>query len=406
MFGIVDRYVLRQVFKPLLAAMGIGLAMLLAERLVRLLDTTLGKKNSFSMVFELLAYLVPHYLGIAIPAALFLGLLFGFSRLSRDSEVDALMSVGAGLSRLMRPVMILSIVFGAVSLLVLGWLQPVTRYSYRSVMFDVGNVEVFYLAQEGVFMQAGTRTFILDRLNRSDSSFNRVFLFDDMGKDGFETMTATKGQLVTLPGEQRPVLRLNDGNRLRAPRSVNTLETQALPPASVVTFDTVEAPLGRLSSRVFRARGNDERELTLPELISMRNNPPSGATPQSMQAELHKRIVNVVTFLILPMLAVPFAIGRSRSQRGYKFGVALVVVVALHELIEQGAIATKASSISPWLSMWLPFGAVSFFAIWRFYASAFTLKADVLDAVLEQTGAFFGRIFAPLRRRFQTEEQS
>ena len=46
-------------------------AMLLAERLVRLLDTTLGKKNSFGVVFELLAYLVPHYLGTAIPAAFF-----------------------------------------------------------------------------------------------------------------------------------------------------------------------------------------------------------------------------------------------------------------------------------------------------------------------------------------------
>ena len=64
MLTIIDRYVLKQVAKPLVAAMTIGLLMLLAERLVRLLDTTLGKKNSFSVVFELLAYLVPHYLGI------------------------------------------------------------------------------------------------------------------------------------------------------------------------------------------------------------------------------------------------------------------------------------------------------------------------------------------------------
>jgi lipopolysaccharide export system permease protein len=42
---IIDRYVLRQVAKPLATAMAIGLLMLLAERLVRLLDTTLGKKN-------------------------------------------------------------------------------------------------------------------------------------------------------------------------------------------------------------------------------------------------------------------------------------------------------------------------------------------------------------------------
>ena len=56
MLTTIDRYVLRQVAKPLATAMAIGLLMLFSERLVRLLDTTLGKKNSFSVAFELLAY--------------------------------------------------------------------------------------------------------------------------------------------------------------------------------------------------------------------------------------------------------------------------------------------------------------------------------------------------------------
>ena len=99
-FRIADRYVLRQVAKPLVTAMTIGLLVLLAERMVRLLDTTLGKKNSFGVVFEMLAYLAPHYLGLALPAALFLGLLFGFNRMSRDSEVDAFLASGVGVHRL------------------------------------------------------------------------------------------------------------------------------------------------------------------------------------------------------------------------------------------------------------------------------------------------------------------
>ena len=67
MIRIVDTYILRQVVKPLAGAMAIGLLVLLAERMVRLLDTVLGKKNSFAVVFELLAYLVPHYLGSCCP---------------------------------------------------------------------------------------------------------------------------------------------------------------------------------------------------------------------------------------------------------------------------------------------------------------------------------------------------
>ncbi len=123
-YRIIDRYVLTEVLKPLSVALGIGLMVLLSERLVRLLDITLGKKNSFSVVFELLGYLVPHYLGIALPAALFLGLLFGFNKLSKNSEIDAMLAAGISLHRMARPVIHFSILLALVSVFIFGWLQP------------------------------------------------------------------------------------------------------------------------------------------------------------------------------------------------------------------------------------------------------------------------------------------
>src|SRR5882724_5314483 len=189
--------------------MTIGMLMLLAERMVSLLDNTLGKRNSFGVVFEMLAYLVPHYLGTAIPAALFLGLLFGFSRMSSNSETDAFMAAGVGLNRLARPVILLSVALSAVSLLMFGWAQPYTRYAYRTVVFEVQNVEFFYLAEEGVFMQSGKRTFILDTLDRSTNAFNHVFTYEDKDTDGTDTITANHGQLIPVPGSLRPNLHLD-----------------------------------------------------------------------------------------------------------------------------------------------------------------------------------------------------
>ena len=400
MLTIIDRYVLRQVAKPLATAMAIGLLMLLAERLVRLLDTTLGKKNSFGVVFELLAYLVPHYLGTAIPAALFLGLLFGFSKLSKDSEIDAMMATGTGLHRLTRPVILLSVILGAVSLFIVGWLQPETRYAYRSVLFDVKNIEVFYLAEEGVFMQADTRTFILDKLNRSNNTFDHIFVFDYRGPGGSETLTASSGVLIPVEGQKRPILRLNNGHRLKLDRWPTLDSGAKIPQPNITEFATTDTPLGKISDKLFRPRGEDERELTLPELYAQLDAPPQGATRDSMQAELHQRIVNVVTFFMLPLLAVPFAIGRQRSQRGYRFGIALVLIIVFHEIIEQGAVATKASGLSPWISMWFPFGVITVFAIWRFYATCFTLKPDRFGGVIDTFGTSVNRLWLPLVRRF------
>ena len=391
MLTIADRYILRQIVKPLGTAMTIGMLVLLAERMVRLLDTTLGKKNSFAVVFELLAYLMPHYLGLAIPAALFLGLLFGFNKMSQDSEIDAFSASGTGLNRLARPAIVLALLISLAGLMIFGWAQPYTRYEYRSRIFDVKNVDVFYLAEEGVFMQAGTRTFILDELNRSENSFRRVFLFDYRGKGGSDTVTASKGTLIEAPGERRPVLRLENGRNLKIDGWADPAGTQAAPTATAGTFVQADTPLGKVSEKSFRPRGEDERELTLAELIGNLDQPPEGATPQSMRAELHKRAVNILTPALLPFLAIPFAIGQRRSRRAYRIGIALVILVALHETVEQGAIATK-SGASPWLAIWLPFGAVMAFALWRYWQACFVLAPARLDPLLDRFGSWVDRI--------------
>jgi lipopolysaccharide export system permease protein len=119
-----------------------------------------------------------------------------------------------------------------------------------------------------------------------------------------------------------------------------------------------------------------------------------------MRAELHSRLIKILTPLILPVLAVPFAIGRRRSQRAYRFGLALALLVAFHEVIEQGSLATQTGGLSPWLTMWLPFALLTAFALWRFAAVCFLLRRDrlevAIDAVSERVRKWRRRLFPGL----------
>jgi len=83
-------------------------------------------------------------------ASVVLGLLMGFGKMSANSETDAFMASGIGLNRMARPVIVLGALMAALSLLIMGWVQPHARYAYRSVVFDVQNVEGFYLAEDEV----------------------------------------------------------------------------------------------------------------------------------------------------------------------------------------------------------------------------------------------------------------
>lgn len=397
MVPIIDRYVLGQVVKPLFAAMGIGLLVLLAERLVRLLDIVMGKQNSFGFVFEALAYLVPHYLGLALPAAMFLGLLFGFNKMSKDSEIDAFLAAGVGHHQLLRPIIALSGVLAMVSLLIFGWLEPHARYAYRSVIFTVANVEVFYLAEEGVFMQSGTRTFILDKLSRENNSFKRIFLFDYRGDKGAKATTAVDGELIHVPGKPRPVLRLKDGHQLELQSWPSFDKTKPLPDSHVATFDTLDTPLGKLSKKAFPARGRTARELTILELLEEMWHPTRKLPAAGMRGSLHKRLVNVATIFILPFLALPFAMGRRRGQRAYRFGLALVILVAFHEIIQVGVVSVKEDHAGPLLAIWLPFTVLAGFSLWRFWRLSFTLGREWLEPLIDRISDAIAGVFRRLR---------
>jgi lipopolysaccharide export system permease protein len=135
---------------------------------------------------------------------------------------------------------------------------------------------------------------------------------------------------------------------------------------------------------LYRPRGDDERELTLPELARALVDPPADIAMPHLRSEFHKRLVMVASILVLPFLALPFAMGRRRGQRAYRFGIALVILIAYHEVIEQGALITKLAGVSPWLTIWMPFALLAGFALWRFRAVCFSVNPDRMEWLVER----------------------
>lgn len=388
---ILDRYVLQQVGKPLMVSLVIGLLMLMAERFVRILDLTLGKKGSLGLVFEMLSYLVPHYLGLAIPASIFLGLLFGYNQMSRNAEIDACLASGISLHRITRPVIALSLLIALFTIFIFGWLQPYTRYAYRAIKYAVQNVDVYYLAEEGVFMQTSGRTFILDKLDRRNQRFYRIFVFETK-KGKMRTITARSGFLVRQQRDPRPLLVLLNGHQLEIKGIVDPTADK-LPKASSKLFSRAETPIGRKDALTFRPRGLDERELTLPELVATLNTPRKYASVRELRAEFHKRVVSILTILVLPFLAIPFAVGQRRQQRAYRFAVALAILIAYEEALHQGAVAARQGVLPIWVGIWLPWILLTIFAAVRYYRTCFTLRSDMFEVVYQ----FMSRLGERLR---------
>ena len=69
---LIDRYIAMRTLRPFALSLGVVLAALLLERVLRLFDLLALKGGPYSVVIELAASLVPYYLGLALPAAFFL----------------------------------------------------------------------------------------------------------------------------------------------------------------------------------------------------------------------------------------------------------------------------------------------------------------------------------------------
>ena len=194
------------------------------------------------------------------------------------------------------------------------------------------------------------------------------------------------------------MLRLDTGHRLEIKTPAKPAAASPVAPPVVGDYDTADIALGEIKDVAFRERGRNERELTLSELYGELGKPDQ--KPQwkrAVESQLHVRLALVALVLILPFLALPYAIGQRRGNRAYRFAVALVLLVAFHEVLQQGALISRLSGTSVWLTIWLPFALFSAFAIWRYYVTCYTLPRPWLDPFLEDIADHIKSVWRRLR---------
>ena len=378
----IDLYILRKTLWPLVATIAIALAALLMERLVRLLDLLVNQGGPLFLILKMLANLIPHYLGIALPAAFFVGVLLATMRMSANSELEAIHSMGIGLQRLLLPIMGLAVVLVVCSAIIIGFLQPYTRYAYRALVYSVTNSAWDAALERGAFFTGfGGTTIMIDNIADAGRRLNGIFVHEEKAGGGSVTTTAAEGRLFRSPEEAELILNLEHGVLVDA--------GQVGDEAVALSFDEFNLPLDlAFGSEAFRARGEGERELTLFELWKVRDQPPTGTTAAKISSEFHARLVRIASLLFLPLLAIPLGIGSRRSRRGFSLAVGLLLVIIYHHLLQFGESLVDLGRVSPWVGLWLPFGIFAALSGWAFYAAAirpdhnpFRLVADRIEDI-------------------------
>ena len=140
-------------FPRLVAALAVALAALLAERMLRLFDLMIAYGSEVTPVLRMVASLVPHYLGLALPVAFCIAVLGAMRHLSETSEAVAMENAGWSLRRIGLPFLACALMFCLLSQLLFGIVQPGSRYVYQTIRHELINAGWNGRVEEGTFFK-------------------------------------------------------------------------------------------------------------------------------------------------------------------------------------------------------------------------------------------------------------
>src|SRR5512144_143218 len=130
--SLIDRYLARSIAVPLLGSLILAAMLLVLDKMLRLFQYVVDAGGPVSVVWRMLANLLPEYLSLGIPIGLMLGVLLAFRKLALSSELDALRGMGVGYNRLLRIPFAYAVPLAIINLAIVGYLQPSSEYGYES----------------------------------------------------------------------------------------------------------------------------------------------------------------------------------------------------------------------------------------------------------------------------------
>ena len=360
-----DRYLARLIFLPLVGSLVIAAMLLVLDRMLRLFDFVATQGGPISVVWRMLANLLPEYMSLGIPIGLLLGILLAFRRLALSSELDVLQAVGQGYTRLLFVPYLYTIALAAVNLAIVGYVQPIARHAYEELRFELRSGALGASIKVGEFTKLGKdMTLRIERSTDEGRSLYGIFVMahSSGGKD--LAVAAERGSFLATDDKDVIILRLTNGTLVhnapgyRVPR--------------VLSFSAHDLPIDLPKIEAFRGRGADKLELTLPELVKTGHD--SGVTAEARnqaRANFHFRMAEVAMMFLLPLLAVALAVPPKRSASAIGVFFSIVMVVTYHKINEYAQGMGAFGVIDPLLALWIPFTLFALIIIWMYYTIAY-----------------------------------
>ncbi len=280
--------------------------LLLIEKLVKVADLFFGNNVSIILILETILLLTPALLVLTIPLASLIAVMFVFMRLSSDSEMIAIRSIGVNTFSTLKPVILFSIITTCLSLMLsLSLVRKSSILTINNLNKITENISINDINENEIYERIpGILLYAKKKMNNID--YEGFILVNKSDKS---IITATKAAIT--PAKEKSIqMILVDGRITKVGDIYNT---------SIIKFQNmvISIPMNiRIADIV-----NTPMTLSTTELIE------KYSTDHRYQFELNKRFAIPFSTIILSLFG--FTLGVSTSRRSKNSGIIIAALIAV-----------------------------------------------------------------------------
>jgi lipopolysaccharide export system permease protein len=293
----------------------------LAEKLGGIVETAVTSKMGFREISLMLLATAPEIFGLALPSALLVAVYLTMLRLREDSELLIMAGSGIGVNSLLGLLIALALPAQLLSMIVTGYIDPLSRFFQREIVFDSAYGGLRNGTAVGEFHFADDTT-ALARPSGVHGQERYLFLHQNLDSRTDRLIIAKRSSLV----EEQPgwfTLRLQDF-AVYDFYSATALSSPETAPLNAENVEMDAFRIGKyeqdlaLEHLIYFAGRDSSSERTLPELIAAK-----------FSADVARRVFRSFLCLFAPLIALLAVALTGKTYRAAALPVAIIVLMSI-----------------------------------------------------------------------------
>ncbi len=178
------------------------------------LDELLGKDLGFFNIFKLLSYVSARLVNMALPLAILMSSIMTLGALGEHNELTAMKSAGISLFRILRPLILFSVVISITAFLFANNVWPIANLKFRTMLSAIMQAKPALNLNDGVFYNGITGISLrVAKNNKESGELTDVLIYDHRdGQKGNRTVIrAARGQMEQTKDKRFLFMTLWDG---------------------------------------------------------------------------------------------------------------------------------------------------------------------------------------------------